>query len=31
MVFHWGLSDFKSLQVFRTLLSILADLNNAVF
>ena len=30
MVFHWGLIDSKSLQVFRTLLSILANLNNAV-
>ena len=29
MVFHWSLSDSKSLQVSRTLLSILADLNNA--
>ena len=29
MVFHWSLSDGKS-QVSRTLLSILADLNNAV-
>ena len=29
MVFHWSLSDSKSPQVFRTLLSILADLNNA--
>ena len=28
--FHWSLSDSKSLQVFRTLLSILVDLNNAV-
>ena len=28
MVFHWSLSDSKS-QVSRTLLSILADLNNA--
>ena len=30
MVFHWCLSDRKSPQVSRTLLSILADLNNAV-
>ena len=30
MVSHWSLSDSKSLQVSRTLLSILADLNNAV-
>ena len=30
MVFHWSLSDSKSPQVFRTLLRILADLNNAV-
>ena len=30
MVFHWSLSDNKSPQVSRTLLSILADLNNAV-
>ena len=30
MVFHWSLSDSKSLQVFRTLLSILAVLNNVV-
>ena len=30
MVFHWSLSDKKSSQVTRTLLSILADLNNAV-
>ena len=29
MVFHWSLSDSKSLQVSRTLLRILADLNNA--
>ena len=29
MVFHWSLSDNKSSQVFRTLLSILADFNNA--
>ena len=29
-VFHWSLCDNKSPQVFRTLLSILADLNNAV-
>ena len=28
MVFHWSLSDSKSPQVFRTLLSILVDLNN---
>ena len=30
MVFHWSLSDSKSLQVSRTLLSILAVLSNAV-
>ena len=30
MVFQWSLSDRKSLQVTRTLLSILADLNNHV-
>ena len=30
MVFHWSLSDSKSAQVSRTLLSILAVLNNAV-
>ena len=30
MVFHWSLSDSKSPQISRTLLSILADLNNAV-
>ena len=30
MVFHWGLSDSKSPQVSRTLLSILAVLNNTV-
>ena len=30
MVFHWSLSDSKSLQISRTLLSILAVLNNAV-
>ena len=30
MVFHWSLSDSKSPQVFTTLLSILADLNNVV-
>ena len=30
MVFHWGLSDSKSPRVSRTLLSILAVLNNAV-
>ena len=30
MVFHWSLSDRKSPQVSRTLLSILAVLNNAV-
>ena len=30
MVFHWSLSDNKSPQVTRTLLSILAVLNNAV-
>ena len=31
VVFYWGLSNSKSPQVSRTLLSILADLNNAVF
>ena len=30
MVFHWSLSDSESPQVSRTLLSILAALNNAV-
>ena len=30
MVFYWSLSDSKSHQVSRTLLSILTDLNNAV-
>ena len=30
MVFNWRLSDNKSPQVFRTILSILADLSNAV-
>ena len=30
MVFHWILCKSKSLQVSRTLLSILANLNNAV-
>ena len=30
MVFHWILNDSKSPQVFRTFLSILADLNNSV-
>ena len=30
MDFHWSLSDSKSPQVFRTFLSILAVLNNAV-
>ena len=30
MVFHWSLSDSKSLQVSKTLLSILAVLSNAV-
>ena len=30
MVFHWSLSDNKSPKVSRTLLSILAGLNNAV-
>ena len=30
MVFPWSLSDSKSPQVSTTLLSILADLNNAV-
>ena len=29
-VFYWSLSDSKALQVFRTFLSILADLNSAV-
>ena len=29
MVFHWNSSDSKSPKVYRTLLSILADLNNA--
>ena len=29
MICHWSLSDSKFLQVSRTLLSILADLNNA--
>ena len=28
MIFHWSLIDSKSLQVFKTLLSILANLNN---
>ena len=28
MVFHWSLSDSKSLQIPRTLLSIVADINN---
>ena len=31
MVFHWSLSDSKSPQVSRTLLSILSDLNAAVW
>ena len=30
MVFHWSLSDSKSSQISRTLLSILSDLNNAL-
>ena len=30
MIFHWSLNDSKSPQVFRTLLSILTDLNNTV-
>ena len=30
MVFHWSLSDSESPQISKTLLSILADLNNAV-
>ena len=30
MVFHWNLSDRKFTQVSRTILSILADLNNPV-
>ena len=30
MIFHWSFSDSKSPQVSRTLLSILAVLNNAV-
>ena len=30
MFFHWSLSDSKSPQVSRTLLSILADLNNGL-
>ena len=30
MVFHWSLNDSNFLQVSRTLLSILVDLNNAV-
>ena len=30
MVFHWNLSDSKSLQVTRTLLSIPADLDNVI-
>ena len=30
MVFHWSLSDSKSPQVSKTLLSILSVLNNAV-
>ena len=31
MVFHWSLSDNKSPQIYRNLLSILADLINAVY
>ena len=31
MVFHWNLSDSKSPQIFKTLLSILADLNAEVW
>ena len=31
MVFHWSLSDRKFTQVSRTLLNILADLNNVDF
>ena len=30
MVFHWGLSDSRSPQISRALLSILADLNDTV-
>ena len=30
MGFHWNLSDCKCPKIFRTLLSILADLNNAI-
>ena len=30
MVFHWSLSESKSLQVSRTLLCIMADLNNTL-
>ena len=30
MIFHWSLSNSKSPQVSRTLLSILADLSNAI-
>ena len=30
LVFHWSLRDSKSPQIYRSLLSILADLNNAV-
>ena len=30
MIFHWSLSDIKSPQISRTLLSILADLSNVV-
>ena len=30
MAFYWGLSDNESAQVIKILLSILADLNNAV-
>ena len=30
MLYHWGLNDSKSLQVSRTLFSILTDFNNAI-
>ena len=30
MIYHWSLSDSKSFQVSRTLLSILAELKNAL-
>ena len=30
MVYHWSLSDSQSLQISRTFLNILTDLNNAV-